>query len=258
MENPPEDHQQPILPDDDHEPVLAWEMPGNIFTRIWLTLVQVLINPSSSFERLGPPGYLQPYLLALIPASIFAIISVITDPIPELLEMQKAGAESVNIQGGLAYFLFDNYSYVQLFNLLITPFSLVLAIFFTAGPLHLFLRIFKYTGRPFMATYKVVTYCAAAAYSVYAFYSIVFSFFFNPIEFVTQAQPVNLFPFFVMWAFGMSIGIWTFIVGLKGLAKIHQTTKGRVFLAGLCGTVAVALCWFIIWIPIMSRIAANA
>jgi hypothetical protein len=89
-------------------------------------------------------------------------------------------------------------------------------------------------------------------------YSIVFSFFFNPLEFATQTQPVNLVPFFILWAFGMSIGIWTFIVGLKGLAKIHQTTKGRVFLAGLCGTVAVALCWFIIGMPVTSMIASNA
>jgi hypothetical protein len=149
MENPPEDHQQPILPDDDHEPVLAWEMPGNVFTRIWLTLVQVLINPSSSFERLGPPGYLQPYLLALIPTSILAIFMLIKDPIPELLEAQKAGAESVRINVGLAYFLFNNYNYVQWFNLLITPLNLAFTLLFTAGPLHLFLRLFKFTGPAF-------------------------------------------------------------------------------------------------------------
>ena len=239
----------------DHQPILAWEMPGNIFARIWLTCVQVLLNPSASFKRLGTPSYWQPYLLALIPYLLLHIFMLMIDPIPEILRNREMGGESIRITGGVAFLLFSDYSSIRAFNLLTTPLSLALTLIIPAALLHLFLRIFESTSRPLLATYKVMTYGLAAFYFIYLLYSIVFYFFYSPFEFLTSIKQDNYVLFFVIFGINSALGIWGVVVGLKGFAAIHQTTKTRVFLAGLSGSIAAALCAILIIFPIMKLIA---
>jgi hypothetical protein len=96
---------------------------------------------------------------------------------------------------------------------LLTPIVLLVFIFVVAGLVHLLLRILRATQRPFTATFQVMAYASGAT-----------SF-------------VNVIP--IVGRFIMPI--WALVLYFVGLAKAHQTSKSRVFIALLAPLVFAGL-----------------
>jgi hypothetical protein len=170
----------------DPTPMLAWEMPGNILTRFWLTLVQVMFYPSYSFIKPGVPGYLRPFLFALIPYMLTMVLGLAVDlisetptlPPPEAplsipSDAEKPARVWLNLNTppdaeistevwfnlDVASLFFKDYTYIRIFNFIFAPLDLAITLLLFTVPLHLFLRLFRFAGRPLQATYKAVTYC---------------------------------------------------------------------------------------------------
>lgn len=203
-----------------------WEDRENIgfFTGLFKTLKEVLFTPSDFFRKMSVTGGLtDPLLFALIVGMTGLLFLYLWDilfydslqnfVIPEF----RAAAERGMMRDhGFSYFS------------VLTPFTLIIALFIASGALHILLLMVRGARAGFEATFRVAGYSMS--------------------PFVFLAIPVCGMP--VTW-------LWIITLAITGLKEAHETSGGKAAMAVLfpfllcCGIVAMSMMLF------MGAIAAS-
>jgi hypothetical protein len=203
-----------------------WEDRENIgfFTGLFKTLKEVLFTPTSFFRKMSVTGGLtDPLLFAMIVGTTGLLFSYLWDILfydslqhfvaPEFRALSERG---MMYDHGFSYFS------------VLTPFALIIALFFTSGFLHLMLLMVRGAKAGFEATFRVAGYSMA--------------------PFVVMIIPFCGMP--VTW-------LWVITLAIIGLREAHETSGGKAAVAVLfpfilcCGIITMTIALF------MGAVAAS-
>lgn len=182
---------------------LSWEDRSSWLdvAAVWKTSLSVLFHPSRTFAGLNYDAGIRGCLTyALVYGSLGQIIGRYWLTVAGILSgVLKGDALTNTVQFAEAS--------------LITPIALLVSLFFTAGLVHLILRLLVPGCRPFSATFQVMAYISAAT---------------------SLLQVIPLLGNLLM-------PIWALVLSCIGLAAAHQTSKTRAFLALLLPFIVAGL-----------------
>ncbi len=229
-EPPPSQHPGP--PDSlSTEPVLAWEMPGNIFRRFWLTPWQVLIEPTASFKQIGKASYWPPvklafgsglFYVATIPLFLFLLYLLEHNKWPLFEQMNSNDYQGIIKHGAMlaAFFLLGSTIFILFVSTVM------------AGCFHLFLKLYKGIGQPYIATYKVFAYWSSALFILDGIMDLIVLDTIK-VNASGSAKPAGGLP----WSTVISwLGFLIMLIPLvKGIASAHRTKVSKAIGAVLSG-----------------------
>lgn len=221
-------------------PLLAWEKPGFLLTRIWLTCWQVLLEPGKSFASLGIANFKNPHWYVYATAIIYAVVNfpfgAFTVDQKSLLEIwtERQNFEDVTAHLGMGLVLFAAF-------LLFGPVLIWIQAHAVSRICHFALWVYKATKLPYIATYKTIAYWEGSVLVVYALI--------KPILMIIQVYSLPIgeaqtdIPLLGLLGYVANIIllIWLAIRLMHGLASAHDTNPGRVFMALLSIVIVVML-----------------